>query len=236
MAAGGGQRRPEDECACEVGHDASDRSTAALRTADGWLVATPAASRATSGGRLALRRRRRGGRAPCASRAWAACSWRSVMRWAARAWLRPVLVVHAVSPSGCLGLAFRWPGAVLPGLSAMGCPTDGPTASAEWGRGRLEPSSRARLAMTMAKTRARAANRARPLQISSPAEPATPVDTGAASRAAWRPPLLGGAAPVAAIPAANSVVGPGRSPVGARWPPGGSTTNWGVQPFPGVAW
>jgi hypothetical protein len=35
------------------------------------------------------RRRRRGGRAPPASRAWAACCRRSVMRWSASTWLSP---------------------------------------------------------------------------------------------------------------------------------------------------
>jgi hypothetical protein len=71
------------------------------------------------------RRRRRGGRAPPASRAWAACCRRSVMRWSASTWLSPACWLFMSLPFPSCGSAQL--------VSAPSCPADrgaGPIPSA----------------------------------------------------------------------------------------------------------
>jgi hypothetical protein len=74
-----------------------------LRRWTGWSTAMPG-RRASCRQPRTVHRRRRGGRAPRASRAWSACTCRWVMRCSASTWLSPAcwlcMVLPTVRPAG----------------------------------------------------------------------------------------------------------------------------------------
>jgi hypothetical protein len=128
----GGQCGPHDEGAWHLDTVAPHRSAGAVG-AVGWLVGghawPPGASRHQP--RPVRRRRRRGGRVSPTSRAWSACSWRSVMRWSASAWLSPACwlcmdLIPSCSSAAWIVAGSGWAGARRPNLagairSAMAC-------------------------------------------------------------------------------------------------------------------
>jgi hypothetical protein len=84
-------------------HRSEDPGLGQLRRWTGWSAAMPG-RRASCHQPRTVHRRRRGGRAPRASRAWSACTCRWVMRCSASTWLSPAcwlcMVLPTVRPAG----------------------------------------------------------------------------------------------------------------------------------------